>query len=233
MPCVVSLPRWSLVTVRARLPTAHHVEERSFDDDVPGVDNALEGDGPRLPGNVASEAGAAPPTWAAATAMSGAPRPGLRSAIRPFIESSSLGRSDACTAPRRTSGAGTGITEFAATLGALQHPGKDVSAIGAEAVRISYRLRLGPYTGMRSSPPGGESASIRAEPRNHPPRRRARFTELGVGEEATVAEANDRAWLAYAFYIGHHHLGRAPQTKAPHADLLDRLVELLGSRAGK
>jgi hypothetical protein len=224
MPCVVSLPRWSLVTVRARLPAAHHVEERSFDDDVPGVDNALEGDGPRLPGNVASAAGAAPPTCAATTAVSGAPRPGLRSAIRPFIESPSLGRSDACTAPRRTSGAGTGITEFAATLGALQHPGKDVSAIGAEAVRISYRLRLGPYT----SPPGGESASIRAEPRNHPPRRRARFTELGVGE----AEASDRAWLAYAFYIGHHQLGR-PGRRKPPADHLDRLVELLGSRAGK
>ena len=47
------------------------------------------------------------------------------------------------------------------------------------------------------------------------------------------AEANDRAWLAYTFYIGHHQLGRAPQTKALQPDHLDRLVALLGSRAGK
>jgi hypothetical protein len=46
---------------------------------------------------------------------------------------------------------------------------------------------------------GGEARSLRRI-----------FTELGLGE----AEANDRAWLAYTFYIGHHQLGRAPQTKA-------------------
>jgi hypothetical protein len=132
----VSLPRSSLVTVPARLPAAHHVEERSFDDDVPGVDTALEGDRPAPAGE-----GAAPAT--AATTMSDAPSRGLRSAIRPSIESSSLARSDACAAPRRTSGAGTGITESAATLGALQHSGKDVPARRAEAARISYRLRLG------------------------------------------------------------------------------------------
>ena len=51
------------------------------------------------------------------------------------------------------------------------------------------------------------------------------FIELGLDE----GEADDRAWLAYAFYIGHHQLGRAPGTKALQPERLDRLVELLGS----
>jgi hypothetical protein len=55
------------------------------------------------------------------------------------------------------------------------------------------------------------------------------FADLGFG----AAEANDRAWLAYAFYIGHHQLGRAPETKRLQPDRLDRLVELLTYRAGK
>jgi AcrR family transcriptional regulator len=53
------------------------------------------------------------------------------------------------------------------------------------------------------------------------------FIDLGL----TDAEADDRAWLAYAFYIGHHQLGRAPGTKALQPGRLDRLVELLGSPA--
>jgi hypothetical protein len=51
------------------------------------------------------------------------------------------------------------------------------------------------------------------------------FVGLGLDE----AEADDRAWLAYGFYIGHHQLGRAPGTKALQPDRLDRLVQLLGS----
>jgi AcrR family transcriptional regulator len=49
------------------------------------------------------------------------------------------------------------------------------------------------------------------------------FTDLGLGD----AEASDRAWLAYAFYVGHHQLGHAPGTKALRPDRLDGLVELL------
>jgi AcrR family transcriptional regulator len=55
------------------------------------------------------------------------------------------------------------------------------------------------------------------------------FIDLGLGE----AEADDRAWLAYAFYIGHHQLGRAPSTRALQPDRLDRLVELLTSPEGE
>lgn len=55
------------------------------------------------------------------------------------------------------------------------------------------------------------------------------FTDLGLAD----AEANDRAWLAYAFYIGHHQLERAAGTRALRPDHLDRLVELLTSPAGK
>jgi AcrR family transcriptional regulator len=53
-----------------------------------------------------------------------------------------------------------------------------------------------------------------------------RVVDLGLGE----AEAGDRAWLAYAFYIGHHQLGRTPGIGALRPDRLDSLVELLGSR---
>ncbi len=53
------------------------------------------------------------------------------------------------------------------------------------------------------------------------------FSELGL----TDLEAEDRAWLAYAFYIGHHQLGRNPQTQTLQPARLDRLVELLTSSA--
>ena len=49
---------------------------------------------------------------------------------------------------------------------------------------------------------------------------------LGLGE----AEAAERAWLAYAFYIGHHELGRTPGIGALRPERLDALVDLLGSR---
>ncbi len=51
------------------------------------------------------------------------------------------------------------------------------------------------------------------------------FKDLGLSD----AEADDRAWLAYTLYIGHHQLGRNPQTKALGPTRLDRLVALLTS----
>jgi hypothetical protein len=53
------------------------------------------------------------------------------------------------------------------------------------------------------------------------------FADLGLPEH----EAHDRAWLAYALYIGHHQLGRSPEIQALQPARLDRLVELLTSRA--
>jgi len=50
---------------------------------------------------------------------------------------------------------------------------------------------------------------------------RSIFLELGLGEQ----EADARAWLAWAFYLGHHQLGDAPGKPAD----LDRIVDLLGS----
>jgi AcrR family transcriptional regulator len=46
------------------------------------------------------------------------------------------------------------------------------------------------------------------------------FTELGLDDD----EAGDRAWLAYAFYIGHHELRRGGADVPPS---LDRIVDLL------
>ena len=94
----------------------------------------------------------------------------------------------------------------AAPLGAAP---RRQAAVGSRTYAVCRNLRAGD---------GGEARSLRRI-----------FTELGLGE----AEANDRAWLAYTFYTGHHQLGRAPQTKALQPDHLDRLVELLGSRAAK
>ncbi len=55
------------------------------------------------------------------------------------------------------------------------------------------------------------------------------FNELGLSDE----EAGDRAWLTYAFYIGHHQLGRTPDTQSLQPERLDRLVELLTSQPTK
>lgn len=55
------------------------------------------------------------------------------------------------------------------------------------------------------------------------------FTQLGLPDE----EADDRAWLAYAFYIGHHQLARNPDAQALQPIRLDRLVELLTSPVAK
>ena len=51
------------------------------------------------------------------------------------------------------------------------------------------------------------------------------FSDLGLA----AADAGDRAWLAYAFYVGHHQLGRAPGAAALQPARLDRLADLLGS----
>jgi AcrR family transcriptional regulator len=49
------------------------------------------------------------------------------------------------------------------------------------------------------------------------------FTQLGLPGK----EAGDRAWLAYAFYIGHHQLGRNPDAGKRRPKRLDGLVDLL------
>lgn len=49
------------------------------------------------------------------------------------------------------------------------------------------------------------------------------FTDLGL----PAAQAADRAWLAYALYIGHHQLAKNPETAAQKPASLDRVVDLL------
>jgi AcrR family transcriptional regulator len=49
------------------------------------------------------------------------------------------------------------------------------------------------------------------------------FTDLGLPD----ADADDRAWVAYALYIGHHQLGRAADVKAVQPARLDRVVDML------
>ncbi len=51
------------------------------------------------------------------------------------------------------------------------------------------------------------------------------FTELGC--DAT--EAEQRAWLAYGFYIGHHQLSRNSQTRTDRPEDLRRIVDLLSA----
>jgi AcrR family transcriptional regulator len=49
------------------------------------------------------------------------------------------------------------------------------------------------------------------------------FADLGLPPSHAAA----RAWLAYAFYIGHHQLGKNPGAAELRPDRLDRVVELL------
>ena len=49
------------------------------------------------------------------------------------------------------------------------------------------------------------------------------FTDLGLPPSQAAA----RAWLAYAFYIGHHQLGKNPEAAGLRPDRLDRVVGLL------
>lgn len=51
------------------------------------------------------------------------------------------------------------------------------------------------------------------------------FKELGLADE----EADERAWLAYAFYIGHHQLRRSPGSRPLQPARLDHVVDLLTS----
>jgi AcrR family transcriptional regulator len=49
------------------------------------------------------------------------------------------------------------------------------------------------------------------------------FTDLGM----SGAEARDRAWLAYAFYIGHHQLGKNRGVAELRPESLDRVIDVL------
>ncbi|MGH2961631.1 MAG: TetR/AcrR family transcriptional regulator [Solirubrobacterales bacterium] len=49
------------------------------------------------------------------------------------------------------------------------------------------------------------------------------FTDLGLPDD----EAADRAWLAYAFYVGHHQLARNSEVRDSQPTGLARIVELL------
>jgi AcrR family transcriptional regulator len=49
------------------------------------------------------------------------------------------------------------------------------------------------------------------------------FSELGFDDE----EAEERAWLAYAFYLGHHQLRKNPSVPAPTRARLDNMLTLL------
>jgi AcrR family transcriptional regulator len=49
------------------------------------------------------------------------------------------------------------------------------------------------------------------------------FVDLGVPPD----EAAERAWLGYAFYIGHHQLSRNAEARELRPRTLDRIVELL------
>ena len=44
---------------------------------------------------------------------------------------------------------------------------------------------------------------------------------------ATVPEAADRAWPAYALYVGHHQLRKNPEIAARQPDRIDRMVAVL------
>lgn len=58
------------------------------------------------------------------------------------------------------------------------------------------------------------------------------FIELGLPDD----EAGERAWLAYAFYIGHHQLSRNPEARALRApggfDDVVRLLTAPSTRQG-
>jgi AcrR family transcriptional regulator len=56
---------------------------------------------------------------------------------------------------------------------------------------------------------------------------RGLFTELGL----SPTEAADRAWLAYAFYLGHHQLRRNSEIAAGRPERLERMVSLLTAGA--
>jgi AcrR family transcriptional regulator len=49
------------------------------------------------------------------------------------------------------------------------------------------------------------------------------FTDLGFDAK----EAEERAWLAYAFYLGHHQLRKNPSLPVPTRSRLDNMLSLL------
>ena len=49
------------------------------------------------------------------------------------------------------------------------------------------------------------------------------FGDLGFAD----ADASDRAWLAYAFYLGHHQLRKNSELVVPGRRRLDQMLELL------
>jgi AcrR family transcriptional regulator len=49
------------------------------------------------------------------------------------------------------------------------------------------------------------------------------FTDLGL----SAREAADRAWLAYAFYLGHHQLRNNAAIAARRPERLERMIDLL------
>jgi AcrR family transcriptional regulator len=49
------------------------------------------------------------------------------------------------------------------------------------------------------------------------------FTDLGFSE----SDAANRAWLAYAFYLGHHQLRKNEEISAPGRERLERMLALL------
>jgi AcrR family transcriptional regulator len=53
------------------------------------------------------------------------------------------------------------------------------------------------------------------------------FTDLGF----TNRGAADRAWFAYAFYLGHHQLRKNPEMSAPEREPLERMLALLTAGA--
>lgn len=53
------------------------------------------------------------------------------------------------------------------------------------------------------------------------------FSDLGFNN----GEAADRAWLAYAFYLGHHQLRKNPELSAPGRERLERMLAMLTTGA--
>jgi AcrR family transcriptional regulator len=53
------------------------------------------------------------------------------------------------------------------------------------------------------------------------------FSELGF----TESEAAERAWLAYAFYLGHHQLRKNPRMTSPGRSQLEHMLALLTAGA--
>jgi AcrR family transcriptional regulator len=53
------------------------------------------------------------------------------------------------------------------------------------------------------------------------------FTDLGL----SAKEAADRAWLAYAFYLGHHQLRKNAAIASRRPERLERMIDLLTAAA--